>query len=201
MGISTYLKQELANLKQENQALRDEVQALRRTVDAIDTFMDALDTLEPGANPIYLLDRIRSTVEIAGEAEESSLLLYDEESDELVFVLASGPVAGALRGQRMPASRGIAGWVLHTGQPTIVNNPYADDRFYALIDTTLDFRTRSILAVPIKGGGQTLGVVELLNKRGGAPFDDFDRSLVEMICRFAGHRLHLLVEQERVSGD
>ncbi|HOA24599.1 MAG TPA: GAF domain-containing protein [Aggregatilineales bacterium] len=202
MDTTTYLRREIARLQQENRALRDEVHALTRYINAIHAFMstlDELDALEPDGNPIALLDHPLRAAEIAGDAEESSLLLYDEDTYELAFIRASGPVAKPLRGQRMPANRGIAGWALQTGQPTIVNNPYADDRFYAAIDTTLDFRTRSILAVPIAGGGQKLGVIELINKRGGAPFDEFDRLLVELICRMAGHVLHLLVEQERTS--
>ena len=196
MDVSNYVKQELARLRDENEALRDEVQRLRHAVDWFQTMMDAVDAFPPGADLLPLLDCILSNAEAAVGAEESSLLVYDEEADDLVFVLARGPVAEQLMGRHMPLDRGIAGWVYTTRQSSVVNSPYADDRFYSVIDELLHFHTRTILAAPLSGGGQVLGVMEMLNKWEGGHFDSADQTLAELLCRFTGQILYLMMQQD-----
>jgi len=67
-------------------------------------------------------------------AEESSLLLLDEQTGELEFRYAAGPAGHRLLGQRLPAGKGVAGYVVRSGQPTIVNDTQSDGRFYQDMD-------------------------------------------------------------------
>ena len=129
------------------------------------------------------------------DAQDGSLLAMDEDTRELVFVLAQGDVPQEkLAWRRLPAGEGIAGWVAEHGESTIVNDVRADGRFYAAVDTDLGFTTRSILAAPIIGGGKVLGVIEVLNKRGGVRFEEHDLTLLGLMCRFSGELLHSLIE-------
>jgi hypothetical protein len=75
---------------------------------------------------------LQATVDVARRifsARASSVFLYDEETDELVFEAVSGEGAEALLGQRIPSSTGIAGWVLVTRQPLVVEELDKDPRF------------------------------------------------------------------------
>ena len=75
---------------------------------------------------------LQSIVEVARAifgARASSVFLHDEESDELVFEAVAGEGAGDLVGQRFPSSTGIAGWVLVTRQPLVVDELDKDPRF------------------------------------------------------------------------
>ena len=75
---------------------------------------------------------LQSTVEVARaifHAKAASVFLLDEEADELVFEAVAGEGAGALVGKRFPSSTGVAGWVLTTRQPLVVDDVSSDTRF------------------------------------------------------------------------
>jgi GAF domain-containing protein len=195
-GVSSFMKQELSRLRDENQLLQEEVQRLRRYMDAIQTVMETIDAFRPGTEIMPLLDRILYNALSVINAQEGSLLVLSDDDTELVFVLSRGNYSDQLVGRRMPAEKGIAGWVVLNRKPTIVNNARADDRFYAGIDQSLQFQTRSILAAPIEGGGHILGVVEVVNKRDNELFNEQDQMLLALMCRFAGEFLHLMLQQD-----
>jgi GAF domain-containing protein len=173
---------------------------LREYLSALHALLDALDDLDPKAEIMPLLDRILANGMAVTNAQDGSLLVVDDESKELVFVLARGQVTPtSLIGQRVPPGRGIAGWVAQKGQPTIVNNARGDIRFYPGIDDAFKFQTNSVLAVPIVGKGRTLGVIEVLNKHSGRIFDPADQALLTLLCRFAGDVLYTMLQQEEPS--
>ena len=75
---------------------------------------------------------LASVVEVARAifgAKASSIFLLDEEADELVFEAVAGEGADTLLGQRFPSSTGIAGWVLVTRQPLVIEDVTEDPRF------------------------------------------------------------------------
>lgn len=107
-------------------------------------------------------------------ADASSLLLIDQESDELVFTIPHGESGGVLREFRMPITEGVAGWAARYGQPVIVNDTSKDPRFTTRVDSHSGFVTRNILCVPLQVKGNTIGVLEVLNKLDGDNFSDED---------------------------
>ena len=110
--------------------------------------------------------------------EAGSLLLVDADTQELVFKVAVGPVGAQLVDTRLPPGAGIAGAVARDGVPLIVNDAKADPRHYSGIDANTALETRTILCVPLTNKGHILGVVELINKLNGMPFQDDDRDLL-----------------------
>lgn len=196
MGVNQFMKQEVTRLRDENELLKSEVYALRHYIDSIQALIDAVDDLDPESEVMPLLDRTLFNAQTVVNASEGSLLVLDEDVEELVFVLVRGDYIDQLLGRRMPVNKGIAGWVVRNQQPTIVNNAPADDRFYAGIDQAIQFSTQSILAVPIIGRGRVLGVIEVLNKQDGQPFNEVDQSLLMLLCRLAGDVLYMMLEQE-----
>jgi Nif-specific regulatory protein len=104
-------------------------------------------------------------------AESCALLLLDEERQELFFPVTSdvSPArAESLKAMRFPADKGVAGWVLQQGQPTLVPNVNRDGRFYAGVDRQSGAQTRELLCAPLRTRHGTIGVIELRNKREGA---------------------------------
>lgn len=123
-----------------------------------------------------LLDAILESATGLLDAETSSLLLLDEATNELVFEVATGESEG-LREMRIPATQGIAGWVLQHDEPVIVGDVSTDERFYSTVDQSSGFKTRSMLAVPLKIRDHKIGVVEVINKNGADGFNDRDREI------------------------
>ncbi|HSF16777.1 MAG TPA: HD domain-containing phosphohydrolase [Vicinamibacteria bacterium] len=129
---------------------------------------------------IHLDVLLKTIVETAAEtlrAEAGSILLYDEDGN-LRFRTASGRAAAAVEPMRVEPGRGVAGWTAISGKPAIVNDVRDDPRFHDGYDRETGFETHSILCVPLTFEGRVIGVLEVLNKRDGAAFDEEDQSIL-----------------------
>jgi len=114
-----------------------------------------------------------SIVEVARAifgARAASVLLLDEETDELVFEAVVGEGEDTLIGSRFPAATGIAGWVLNTRQPLVLADVGADPRFSADTAKSTGFVPKGIMAVPLLHGEDALGVLEVLDRPANARF-------------------------------
>jgi signal transduction histidine kinase len=133
------------------------------------------------ASTFDLNNVLNDTMQLAAavlDASVSILMLVDEETQELVFEYTFGEMGNALRQQRTPLDEGIAGWVATHGTPALVNNVRTDARFNNRVDARTGFLTQSVVCAPIRIRGNTIGVLEGLNKRSGEGFDSEDLSLM-----------------------
>jgi len=120
------------------------------------------------------------------DTEGSSVWLWaDDESHKLecVAIFSNGEHVEPHHVQLAPG-QGIAGWAAQTEQTLVVNDAPHDPRFSSTSDEKLNFRTQSLLAVPLRAPDKTLGVLELVNKRGGQ-FSEGDRILAETLATSA----------------
>lgn len=117
-----------------------------------------------------LLSLILTKITEAVEADRATLYLLDGKNELVSRVMQGDQV----RQLRLKVGQGIAGHVAQTSKTLLVNDPYNDPRFNPAPDLAFGYRTRSILAVPMKNHlGRTIGVVQVLNKKTG-PFGDHD---------------------------
>jgi Nif-specific regulatory protein len=140
----------------------------------------------------------------AAHAEGGSVLLHDAASDELYFpwVASDRPeVAERLRGLRLPADRGIAGTVLREGRALRVDDVAGDARFNPEVDRVTGLRTRSLACVPLRTPRGVLGVLQIVNRIDGRPFDDDDLRFLEALAATVAVSLEnaRLYEQVRAS--
>ena len=184
-----FLRQENLRLKDENQLLADEVRVLRRYIGALQRLQETVQRFTPEQEVLALLDETLDCSLGLLDAAAGSLMLVDEESDELVFVLVHGAVHETLPGYRFDRRQGIAGWVAEHAEPAIVNNVRTDPRFLLELDETLGFETRSLVAVPLSARGRVLGVIEALNKRSGEDFTEDDASLLSILAALSASAL------------
>ena len=130
----------------------------------------ALDSLED------VLAAMVGTAILELGAETGSLFVHDDETGEL-YTQKSGDLGA--RQIRVMDDRGIAGAVYQSGTGEIVSDAYADPRFAREVDQETGFTTRSILCAPVRNAkGETIGIVEILNKLNGE-FDERDLGLLE----------------------
>jgi len=92
-----------------------------------------------------------------------SLLMVDEQRDELYFAIAVGDAAEALKNVRLKVGEGIAGWVAKHGERLIVPDVLNDPRFAKRIDEVTKWETRSIICFPLRSKHRVLGVIQLVN--------------------------------------
>ena len=110
---------------------------------------------------------LQATVEVARAiygAKAASVFLLDEEVDELVFEAVAGEGEGELIGMRFPADTGIAGWVLTTRQPLIVDDLSADTRWSRTAAESTGYVPKSMMAVPLLVEERALGVLNVLDR-------------------------------------
>ena len=136
--------------------------------------------------------------------EAGSLFLVDDQTDELVFRVTVGPVAGNLIGKRLAPGTGIVGRAVDMKKPVIENEEHSTTNRFKGVDQQTGFVSRSLLAVPLQAQDRVIGVVEVINRRDGLPFVQNDQTL---LAAFAGQaavaienaRLYTLTDQELAS--
>jgi GAF domain-containing protein len=146
---------------------------------------------------------LQSIVEVARAifgARASSVFLFDEPSDELVFEAVAGEGAGDLVGQRFPSSTGIAGWVLVTRQPLVVEELENDPRFAREAAESTGFVPKGIMAVPLLYEDRALGVLEVLDRPANAAFSLAEMELLGLFANEAAIALDLLQKARAARG-
>lgn len=108
----------------------------------------------------------------------------DRSKNHLTFIATFGETADQLVGQTIPASAGIAGRVYMTGQAYATAEARADRFFYSEVDEQTSYRTRSLVAIPIRIEQEVCGVLELINREHAPAYSEQDRNLLEI---FAGY--------------
>jgi GAF domain-containing protein len=125
-------------------------------------------------------------------AKASSILLLDEETDELVFEAAADPQAEALVGKRFPSSTGIAGFVLVSRQPLVIEDVLADPRFSKETAESTGFVPKGLMAVPLLNEERALGVLEVLDRPQDSRFTLAEMELLGLFANQAAIALDLL---------
>jgi serine phosphatase RsbU (regulator of sigma subunit) len=119
------------------------------------------------------------------DAEGAAILLFDAERDELYFPYVADVDAEAqarLLNLRFPAGSGIAGAVLRSGRPLRVDDVSTDPRFYGVVDRHTGLTTRALICAPLTTEQGTIGVLQVLNPRGGGCFTDDHLAFLEALA-------------------
>jgi GAF domain-containing protein len=143
---------------------------------------------------------LQATVETARgifHAKASSVFLLDETTDELVFEAVAGEGAGTLVGKRFPSSTGVAGWVLVTRQPLVVDDLTKDTRFSRDAAESTGYVPRGIMAVPLLVDDTALGVLSVLDRPVDVPFTLAEMDVLGLFGNQAAIALDLLRRARR----
>jgi GAF domain-containing protein len=143
---------------------------------------------------------LQSIVEVARAifgARASSIFLLDTTSDELIFEAVAGEGASSLVGKRLPSSTGIAGWVLVTGQPLVLDDLEQDPRFARDVAESTGYVPKSLMAVPLLHGEEALGVLQVLDRPQRERFSLQEMELLGLFGNQAAIALDLLGRARR----
>ena len=131
-----------------------------------------------------LLDYVSSEIKQLLNTEGALVILLDEEREELFFMGAAyddSTTKERIKEIRFPADKSVAGKVIKTGEPIIVNDTSKDPHFYTGVDKRLGYHTKNMLEVPLRSGDRIIGALCARNKKEGA-FDETDLELLSMIA-------------------
>ena len=154
-------------------------QKLKRLVETIDV---ANVLTVPITNSI---DSLLRTSSASLNSEEASVLIRDGIDGDLRFLTAIGEVADKLIDMPVPAGKGIAGFVMSSGQPMTISDADKEESFYAEVDKKTGFSTQTVLATPLQYEGDILGVLEYVNRIGDPPYEPFTPEEMDKAAFFA----------------
>ena len=139
---------------------------------------------------------LRSVVEVARaifSAKAASILLLDEVAAELVFEAVVGEGEESLLGTRFPAGTGVAGWVLATRTPLVIEDVERDPRFAKDVAEGTGYVPQGLMAVPLLHDERALGVLEVLDRQ-----SHFTLAEMELLGLFASQAAIALDLLQRV---
>jgi len=143
---------------------------------------------------------LQSVVDVARaifKAKASSILPPDTETDELVFEAAADEASESLIGKRFPSSTGIAGFVLVSRQPLVIEDVLSDPRFSRETAESTGFVPKGLMAVPLLHEENALGVLEVLDRPRDARFTLAEMELLGLFANQAAIALDLLQRARR----
>ena len=156
----------------------------KRQSQELNIFHDVAKALTSSLDLDSILQTIMEKMAEYFRPDTWSLLMVDEEHNELYFAIAVGDAAEALKDVRLKVGEGIAGWVAKNGEQLIVPDVYTDPRFAKRIDEVTQWETRSIICVPLNSKHRVLGVIQLVNvdMKG---FSDQEIFFLQALCDYA----------------
>jgi diguanylate cyclase (GGDEF)-like protein len=156
----------------------------KRQSQELNIFHDVAKALTSSLDLDSILQTIMEKMAEYFRPDTWSLLMVDEEHNELYFAIAVGDAAEALKDVRLKVGEGIAGWVAKNGEQLIVPDVYTDPRFAKRIDEVTQWETRSIICIPLNSKHRVLGVIQLVNvdMKG---FGDQEIFFLHALCDYA----------------
>ncbi len=163
----------------ENDRLRSQAKGRQQgLVSLTDLMRHSVSTL--AVNDLFQVILDRSTEYVA--AEQGSVMLLDETSNELVVQAIKGLNPKIVESLRVRPGEGISGMVFAESKPLLVSDLETDVR--VLREKRPRYRTRSFISLPLRTNGQTIGVLNVADKAGGEPFTPDDLDLLTSIAAY-----------------
>lgn len=178
----------------ENAMLFNEIE---RKVVKLDNLLKATEAIASTLQLDPLLDTIMELGMNVMDAEGCSVLLIDEKEKKLQFVAASGAKKEEIKKLTLDIGEGVAGWVVQNDQPLLIEDVSKDARFSKRVDEVLRQETKSLICVPLKVKERTIGVMEVINKKGDRTFTERDMVLFKPLSAQAA----VAIERARLYED
>ena len=180
------LNQDNNRLKADNELLTDQVNRLHSALKNLIDLQKSVVGLNSETNVFKLVNEILSKTIEAVDSKNGSLMLLDNDSNELVFVEVIGAARNKLLNYRIPSNTGIVGWSVKNHKPRLVENVSVDPLFNPRIDQFTGTITKTIICVPIMNGDICLGAIEVLNTRTGRFFTQLDVDVIVLAASLSG---------------
>ena len=153
----------------EQKRSEERVQQHTQELEALNEVAQAItSTLDLGEMLTLITEHATRLMDMAA----TSVALHDEAKGDVYFAAASGGGANFVVSRRLEMGQGIVGWVVQNSEPALVPDVTKDPRWCEEVDGEIEFTTESILCVPLRSKGRTIGALEAINKKGGFTEDD-----------------------------
>jgi GAF domain-containing protein len=132
-------------------------------------------------------------------AKASSILLLDEDTEELVFEAVVGEGEDTLLGTRFPVAKGISGWVLATRTPLVIEDVQQDPRFARDVAENTGYVPSGLMAAPLLHEERALGVLSVLDRPEKSLFSLQEMELLGLFANQASIAVDLLLKARKAN--
>jgi signal transduction histidine kinase len=148
-----------------------------------------------------VLDRAMKCAEEFMGAEASSVYELDEERDQLFIRIARGEKKEPIKEITLRVGEGIAGYVVQTGKPMVIQDVRKEKRFSDRFDKITGFKTRSMICVPLILRNRPIGALQVINKKSEETFNRADLELLvsmaqQIAIAIENAKLYQLMEEK-----
>jgi signal transduction histidine kinase len=126
-------------------------------------------------------------------AEAASILLYDQNRQDLRFEVATNMDDPLMRGISVPVDSSLAGWIVTNRQPVLISDVEKDLRHYNQVGDSVNIKIKTLLGVPLIHKDKVIGVLEAINKQSGG-FSPQDQDLLSAL----GAQAAIAIENSRL---
>ncbi len=169
------MPQPAPDLQQEVDRLRGELEYRSHLAESLQHFLERITSTEPDKTYLAILTHSKELL----KAERASLMVFDEDTNEVRLRAAFGITADKADIGRTRLGEGISGKVLESGRPLVVQN--LERAGLSPAPAERNYKSTSFISYPITIRGRKIGVLNVTDKSGGGTFDDVDLSLLEII--------------------
>ena len=187
--IIQMLRDENELLKTRNHQVGGRLARLQQAFRALNDIDVKTRQLSSTTDIVMLFKQLLELVLHTCNTENGSLIMLDDETNELEFVEVIGDSRDALINHRIDVNTGIVGKIIKTGKATLIENVHASNQWSSEIDDYLSFHTESLMCVPLQIDDRVIGAIELVNHAGDDAFDENDLNVLRVAACYVSRAL------------
>ena len=182
--IVEILKRENESLKARNQRLDARLIRHQQAFRALERMDDVMREMRANFDLKRVINDLLALALHACDSENGSLVLIDDEADELVFADVIGETREQLLDHRISIDTGIVGHVVKTREAMLVTDVQRSTQWSSEVDQTIGFNTNALMCAPLYYNDTTYGAIEVVNNRYSEAFDENDLAILRVTARF-----------------
>jgi signal transduction protein with GAF and PtsI domain len=187
--IVQMLRRENDLLKSRNQKLDARLTRHQQAFRALNRMDETMRSMRSGFDLKELINDLLALVLHACDSENGSMILVDDDTDELVFAEVIGESREQLLNHRIDFETGIVGHVVKTQKAMLVTDVQNSSRWSAEVDQVIGFNTNALICAPLFNNTKTYGAIEVVNNMSRDKFDDNDLSILSVSAGFVSQAL------------
>jgi signal transduction protein with GAF and PtsI domain len=187
--IVQMLRRENDLLKARNQRLDARLIRHQQAFRALNRMDETMRSMRSGFDLKKLINDLLALALHACDSENGSLILVDDDTDELVFAEVIGVAREQLLNHRIDLETGIVGHVVKAQKAMLVTDVRNSSKWSAEVDQVVGFNTNALMCAPLFNNTKTYGAIEVVNSMSSDSFDDNDLAILRVTARFVSQAL------------
>lgn len=187
--IIEMLKRENENLKARNKQLDARLLRQQQAFRALNRMDETMRELRSGFDIRKLINDLLALALHACDAENGSMILIDDDTNELVFAEVIGETREQLLNHRIEIDTGIVGQVVETQKAMLVTDVHNSTKWSSAVDQVIGFNTNALMCAPLFNREKTYGAIEVVNNLSSQEFDENDLAILRVTARFVSEAL------------